>query len=131
MLLEVARDRAAFMVKNAVYLVLISLIILSIYFVTPDNVGPRLGAAITSCLTTAIVQGKLDSNLPSVATLVAIEYAFYIIYALVYLSVLITLIANAHYSDKLYNKRLRIIGAGAHCTISIATIGCYYYLYYL
>jgi hypothetical protein len=120
------RDVRGFLLKNLMPLALLALVTYLALFFSPDQAGARIGFAVTSILTAAVllesVTGPLD-----VGYTVAIEWAFFVYIALSAALVFINIAVERLYKEKRYRavRRLDSFARVIYPVVGLATIMFY------
>ncbi|MFN8591085.1 MAG: ABC transporter substrate-binding protein [Thermomicrobiales bacterium] len=124
--ISIARDVRGFLWKNMFPLALLALVTYLALFFSPDQTGARIGFAVTSILTAAVllqsVTGQLD-----VGYTVAIEWGFFVYIALSTALVFINIVVEYLYKEKRYRavKRIDTLARIAYPVICLGTIAFY------
>jgi ABC-type branched-subunit amino acid transport system substrate-binding protein len=95
-----ARELIGFLVRNILPLALILIILyISLFFSHDDQTTDRVSTAVTILLTAAVLLGAIYTSLPAVGYTLAIEYGFYVFFALTLGSVFLALIGSRLYKS--------------------------------
>ncbi len=102
--LNIQRDVDDFILKNLVPMMLLSLVGFFIFLVPMQSTHGflvRILLGVNLIIATTLLHSRLDLSMPAVEYLVLIEYAFYGVYTLAVVSILISVFnqARAHYNN--------------------------------
>ncbi|MEN8128360.1 MAG: hypothetical protein ABFR90_11250, partial [Planctomycetota bacterium] len=130
---EIKRNAKSFVLKNLIPLFIIILLGYVMLFVSPQ--GPpfvaRMNLGVTALLAAIFLSMKAAGQLPNIGYLVALDYIYFTIYALILSGIVITvaeLIANRRSKD-LLAQRLEVFGRVFQPVIFFVAIGIFVYLY--
>ncbi|MDM8564816.1 extracellular solute-binding protein [Candidatus Halobeggiatoa sp. HSG11] len=114
----IKRSIISFIVKNMLPVVILLVLSYVVFFMSPKDLTPRIAISLNSLLAVAFFHLKMSSALPGIGYLVALDYAFYAIYIIIVLGLLITLI-----SYKLQPKDSEVIKPKVKLILLVGRIG--------
>ncbi|MGH2614010.1 MAG: ABC transporter substrate-binding protein [Thermomicrobiales bacterium] len=124
--ITVQRDVRGFLLKNLMPLALLALVTyLSLYF-SPDQAGARIGFAVTSILTAAVLLESVSGTL-DVGYTVAIEWGYFVYIALSAALVFINIAVERLYKEKRFAAvgRLDVFARALYPVVGLITIMAY------
>ncbi len=126
---HVKRDALSYSIKNLFPVFILILVGYLVLFMPAKVLPPRVSVTATAILTTASFSARLSSDLPSrVGYLSALEYVFFVIYILSLYGLLISSL-DYKYEDRLWMKRLNVIGRIAYPIVVLLTFAIIVWVY--
>ncbi|MBE9563370.1 MAG: extracellular solute-binding protein, partial [Proteobacteria bacterium] len=89
----IKRNIMSFIIKNMLPVLILLVLSYIVFFMSPQELTPRIAISLNSLLAVAFFHLKMSSALPGIGYLVALDYAFYAIYVLIVSAVLVTLLS--------------------------------------
>ncbi len=106
--ITLGRELLSFLLRNVLPLGLVlAILYISLFFSHEDQTTDRVTTAVTVLLTAAVLLGAIYASLPEVGYTVAIEYGFYLFFALALGAVFLALIGSRLYksgNEEILNK---------------------------
>ena len=127
----VQRNVVAFMVKAVLPLFLLILVVFATLFFPPSMAKERLTVPVTGILTSAVLLISITNQLPPLGYTVALEYLFYIFFALCLMAMLTGLLSETLRNKSFHRHVIRVdlFGRIAYVVVIAATIGVYVWKY--
>ena len=98
--ITLGRELLSFLLRNVLPLGLVlAILYISLFFSHEDQTTDRVTTAVTVLLTAAVLLGAIYASLPEVGYTVAIEYGFYLFFALALGAVFLALIGSRLYKS--------------------------------
>ncbi len=91
--ISVKRKILSFIIKNMLPVIILLILSYLVFFMCPNQLTARITISINSLLAVAFFHLKMSSALPGIGYLVALDYAFYVIYIIIVSAIFITLIS--------------------------------------
>jgi ABC-type branched-subunit amino acid transport system substrate-binding protein len=125
------RNALAFLVKNLLPLALIALILYATLFFSVTLTTERLTIAITALLTSAVLLGSVNNQLSDASYTVAIEYLFYVFFALC-LCTLIAGVARERFHQLQRDRLMRALDLSVWIgyPVTVAVVVAIYVIHY-
>ncbi len=127
--ITIERDVLSFSIKNLLPLVIMLIFSYSVFFIPVSEFSTNNGLIRGVLLTVAFFHLKLSSDLPGVDYVVALDYVFYMLYALFVIEMVFTMIMRARKDDEVYIRRLSKMGQIGYPLI-ILIMGVFLYFQY-
>jgi branched-chain amino acid transport system substrate-binding protein len=94
--MEVQRNVGTTLVKTLLPVGLMTLIIFSTLYFPPGLAGPKVAVAITGALSGAVLLSSINAQLGNVGYVIAVEYGFYVFFALCLVSIVHVLVSEKY-----------------------------------
>ncbi|MFK5968766.1 MAG: extracellular solute-binding protein [Candidatus Marithrix sp.] len=98
--ISIKRDVLSFLIKNMLPVAILVGLSYIIFFMSPTELTARIAISLNSLLAIAFFHLKMSNALPGIGYLVALDYAFYAIYMIIIMGVLVTLISYQWHSKQ-------------------------------
>lgn len=117
------RDTASFVVKNLLPLLLLTTLLYASLFLPFSRGTPiRVNLAVTSILTSAVLLGNISNRLPDIGYTVAIEYGFYVFFALALTCTVIAILGN-HRATSSQERKSRHLSTASKVIYPLLVLG--------
>ena len=126
------RNVHAYLVKNLMPLLLLSLVTYIALWFPPDQAGARVGFAVTALLSSSVMLNTISGQLPDIGYTVAIEWGFYVYIALSALVVMTSIAVGRSYKDKRMARvqQLDVMLRIVYPAVIIAVVLIYWWTFY-
>ncbi|HEX2035131.1 MAG TPA: ABC transporter substrate-binding protein [Chloroflexota bacterium] len=123
----VRRDAAGFLVKNLLPLALLVVVLYATLYFPYTELGTRVSLAVTAILTAVVLLTAVSGNLPAVGYTVAIEYGFYIFFAMGLACVVLAMTGRQLHArgHQLGMRRLDWVARVGYPMVVVATVLAY------
>lgn len=126
--ITLVRDALNFVIKHLMTLVILLIVTYIIYYLPPNQMELSGGITMTSLLTAAVMHQEMNASLPEVGYTVAIDYVFFISYAMMALSALYPLIQYNRARAKRSLSTIHMVGRIGYPIGVFSIIVTMYYL---
>jgi len=107
-LVHIEREVGSFLIKNLLPLLLLSIATYVFLWFPANQAEIRVGASITALLTSAVMLNSVSSQLPEIGYTVAIEWGFYVYFAISTLMLLLNVAVERNFKAKRYRRVQRL-----------------------
>jgi ABC-type branched-subunit amino acid transport system substrate-binding protein len=129
--IQLRRDYIAFMIKTLMPLFLLVLVVFATLFFPNSLTKERTTIPVTGILTSAVLMISINSQLPAIGYTVAIEYIFYVFFALCLMAMITGFLTEILRNKKRHGVSVALdVGSKlVYATTVFVTAGIYFWLY--
>ena len=125
------RNVTAFMIKTLLPLILLALVVFATLFFPPTLAKERTTIPVTGILTSAVMLISISNNLPALGYTVALEYIFYVFFALCLMSMVFGFLSEILRNKKFHGHSVAVdvVGRIIYVTVVFLTVAVFWWSY--
>jgi branched-chain amino acid transport system substrate-binding protein len=127
----IKRNVTAFMIKTLIPLFLLGLVVFVTLFFPPTLAKERTTIPVTGILTSAVLLISINNQLPALGYTVALEYVFYVFFALCLMGMVTGFMAEILRTKKFHGHAVAVdlIGQITYGSVVLITVGVLWWIY--